>query len=121
IARMQERKAQVDPAIIAESARWGDSKVATPFNKSDWQTEVNWLLNTYFPGRTNTVLTQLRADGLYLTPPALNLASGAVATGSMLSMSSVGNVAGTIYFTVGGVDDPRNADGSINVNAIAYS
>ena len=46
IARMEERRLQVDPAVIAESARWGDSKVAIPLNKSHWQNEVNWLYNT---------------------------------------------------------------------------
>ena len=64
IARMQERIAQVDPAIIAEAARWGDSKVAVPYNKTHWLTEINWLRNTYFRSRNPTVVGQLRADGL---------------------------------------------------------
>ena len=49
IARFMERKNEVDPAIIAEAARWGDSKVGTPLNKTNWQNEINWLVNTYFP------------------------------------------------------------------------
>ena len=50
IARLMQRASESDPAIIAEAARWGDSKTHPPHNKSTWQTEINWLVNTYFPG-----------------------------------------------------------------------
>ena len=74
IARMQERKDQVDPPIIAEAARWGDSKIPEQFaahDKTTWTAEINWLLNTYFPGRTSVVINQLRDDGLYVMPPVI--------------------------------------------------
>jgi hypothetical protein len=37
IARLNQRVSESDPAIIAEAARWGDSKVHPPRNKSTWQ------------------------------------------------------------------------------------
>jgi hypothetical protein len=116
IARMQERMQQVDAAIIAEAARWGDSKVTTPLNKSTWQTEVNWLLNTYFPGRTTTTLQQLRADGLYIIPPQFSLPAGNVAAGTILAMTATGNLSGILYYTTDGVSDPKLPSGAINNN-----
>lgn len=124
IARFMERKNEVDPAIIAESARWGDSKVATPFNKTNWQNEINWLVNSYFPGRGNTVIAQLRNDGLYspigMTPPTFSKHGGQVLNNYALTMSAS---AGTIYYTTDGVTDPRLIGGGVNPAAAvkAYS
>jgi hypothetical protein len=117
IARMQERISEVEPAIIAESARWGDSKRSTPLNKSDWQLEINWLLNTYVPTRTSTVINQLVADKLWVSLPSLSPPGGNVPPGSTLTIS--GAIAGTIYYTTDG-SDPR-LDGGINPTAIAYT
>jgi hypothetical protein len=116
IARMEERRLQVDPAVVAESARWGDSKVAVPLNKSHWQNEVNWLYNTYFSGRTATVISQLRADGLYVTPPTFGVPAGQVESGTTLTMSAVGNLSGVLYYTTDGVSDPMLPDGALNNN-----
>jgi hypothetical protein len=124
IARMQERIPQVEAAIIAEAARWGDAQSPTsPRTKATWQTEVDWLLNTYFPGRTNTVVNQLKSDGLYVVPPTLSPNGGTVSIGSLLSMSAVGNIPGTIYYTTDGVTDPRLVGGGINSSSAvkAYS
>ncbi|WP_428306815.1 CotH kinase family protein [Lacipirellula sp.] len=115
VALMNQRIAQVEPAIIAEAARWGDSKVAVPYNKSTWQTEINWLRNTYFRSRSSTVLGQLRADGLYVAIPAFSLTSNRVPFGSLLSLASVGG--GSIYYTTDGQTDPRLVGGAINPSA----
>jgi CotH kinase protein len=117
IARMTERMAEVGPAIIAESARWGDAKSPTPRTKTDWQNEVNWLLNTYFPGRTNTVVTQLRADGLYVSPPTITPASGSAAIGAPIFISPPEGQSVTIYYTTDGVTDPRLPGGGLNPSA----
>lgn len=115
-ARFLERMAQVEPAVIAEAARWGDAKVATPRNKSTWQSEVSWIINTYFPVRGNTVLNQLRTDGLYTTfaAPVFSLHGGMVVNNYPLSISGSG---GTIYFTTDGVTDPRLIGGGVNPSA----
>jgi hypothetical protein len=113
VARLLDRKNQVDPAIIAEAARWGDSKVATPYNKTTWQNEVNWLVNTYFPSRGNTVLNQLRTDGLYTTfaAPSFSQFGGSVPNNYPLTITFG---AGTIYYTTDGVTDPRMIGGGVN-------
>jgi len=102
--RLLKRKAQIDDAVIAESARWGDAYINPPRTKDDsWLPEVNWILNTYFPARTDTVLAQIRRQKLYpsFDPPVFNLKSGAVAKGTELSMSASD---GTIYYTLDGND-----------------
>jgi len=113
IARFLERKNEVDPAIIAEAARWGDSKVATPLNKTTWQNEINWIVNNYFPGRINTVISQLRNDGLYtnFSPPAFSQFGGEVPNNYPLTIAGSG---GTIYYTTDGVTDPRAIGGAVN-------
>jgi CotH kinase protein/Chitobiase/beta-hexosaminidase C-terminal domain/Lamin Tail Domain/Fn3 associated len=120
IARFMERKNEVDPAIIAEAARWGDSKVAVPLNKSTWQNEINWIVNTYFPSRGTTVLNQLRADGLYTTfaAPSFSQFGGTVPNNYPLSISGTG---GTIYYTTDGVTDPRAIGGAVNPAAAVKS
>ncbi len=113
VARFLERKNQVDAAIIAEAARWGDSKTGTPLNKANWQNEINWVVNTYFPSRGNTVLNQLRVDGLYTTfsAPTFSQHGGLVPNNYPLTMTAS---AGTIYYTTDGVTDPRLIGGAVN-------
>jgi hypothetical protein len=117
IARFMARVDEVEPAIIAEAARWGDMRVSTPFNKTDWQNEINWIVNTYFPTRGNTVYSQLVADGLYKAAPTFNQFGGEVASGFALTMSGP---AGTVYYTTDGATDPRQIGGSINPSAAVY-
>lgn len=116
IARLDERLAQVDGAINGEAARWGDAQVATPRNKATWQTEINWIRNTYFPARSTTVLNQLRGDGLYtsFSAPAFNQHGGQVENGFELTITAS---PGTIYYTTDGVTDPRLVGGGVNPSA----
>ncbi len=120
IARLNERVTQVDPAVIAEAARWGDSKVNPPRNKSTWQTEINWLTSTYFPSRNASVLSQLRTDGLFTTfaAPSFNQHGGNVAFNFGLTLAAS---PGTIYYSTDGVTDPRLIGGGINPAATTYS
>ena len=93
--------------LVAESARWGDAqRSGNPYTvTNEWQTEVNFQNNTYIPGRTATVLGQLKSQSLYpnLEAPLFNQHGGEVATGFDLSMSAP---TGTIYYTLDG-SDPR--------------
>jgi len=112
IARMTARMNEVEPAIIAEAARWGDAQRSVPFNKSHWQTEVNSILNQYFPARTETVINQLVTDGLFwpLAPPTLSIDGGEVAAGTLLELFSPARF---ILYTVDGAD-PRLFNGAVN-------
>ena len=78
--RMTARRDQIDLAIIAESARWGDAKGEPPRNKIDtWLPAVNWILNSYLPNRTNVVIQQFRDKGWFRgDPPATSIPGGSV-------------------------------------------
>jgi len=66
VARWKKRAAEVDRAIIAESARWGGYRRDPPYTRDrEWLEEQRRLLESYFPRRTAVVLEQLRAAGLY--------------------------------------------------------
>lgn len=115
------RKDSIDLAIIAESARWGDTKVAKPRTKDDdWLPQVRFLLNDYFPKRTNIVLNQFKNKGWYpsVEPPAFNQHGGAVQAGFTLIMTAP---AGEIYYTLDG-QDPRLPGGAVNATqAVKYA
>ena len=102
--RLLQRKEQIDLAIIAESARWGDAKSNRPKTRDrHWLPEVNWILENYFPGRTDAVLDQLVKKQLYppFNPPFFSAENGVVEPGFQLSMSAE---QGTVYYTTDGTD-----------------
>lgn len=114
------RAAEVDPGIIAESARWGDAHRNTPRNKTDWQNEINSITNGFFSFRNNLVLGQLQDDSLYPTidAPSYNQYGGEISAGFTLQISAP---QGTIYYTVDGTD-PREIGGALNTaSAQVYS
>jgi hypothetical protein len=113
LARLNQRVSESDPAIIAEAARWGDSKTHPPRNKSTWQNEINWIRNTYLPQRGDLVLSQLRVDRLYtnFAAPAFSQHGGSVEAGYPLTITAG---EGTIYYTTDGTTDPRMIGGAVN-------
>jgi hypothetical protein len=106
--RMLDRAKQIETAIIAESARWGDAKHSTPFTKADWENEVDRIINDYdeygMTDRTLVVLNQLRGHGWYpeVMAPAFNQHGGHVPVGFRLTMQASQD----IYYTLDGTD-PR--------------
>lgn len=117
--RFLERKMEIDRAVVGESARWGDSKRSTPLTRDrDWVNAVNNILNNYFPRRSDIVLNQLKADGLYpsVAAPSFSQHGGTVSRGYALSMTAP---AGVIYFTRNG-SDPRLRGGEVAPGAIRY-
>ncbi len=104
--RINNRKKEIETAIVAESARWGDShesRVDNPLTQNDWTREVNWILNTYLPDRKDILIAQLENEGLYFktVPPQFNIKGGIVAKGTNIELSSSG---GEIYYTTDGND-----------------
>jgi hypothetical protein len=115
------RSNEIQLAMVAESARWGDAKRAVPFTRNDWVTEMNRIYGQFFSQRPAIVLGQLRNDGLWPTigAPILSSYGGIVPAGYSLSMTNT-NSTGTIYYTLDG-SDPRLRGGNIAPSAIAYT
>ena len=129
-ARWNERIAELETAIIAESARWGDARTDRgqrgPLTKNDhWLPEHNRIVNDYFPVRTENVIDNFRRRNLY---PDLNAAEflvggnrqhGGVLDGQTLTFMNPDGV-GTIYYTLDGTD-PRLPGGAVSPTATAYA
>ena len=94
IAGFQSRADEIDLAIIAESARWGDAQVDPRLDKNDWLGALDRLYTQYFPFRGDVVLDQLRGAGLYpeLAAPVFNQHGGEITPGFSLTMSDPGSV-----------------------------
>ena len=127
--RFLERAGEIDMAIIAESARWGDGKrdaAATPYIKDDnWLFEINHTVDLLIPGRTNITINQLRAEGLFpdLNSPEINHNSSVLneqryhITGTWQVVIENPNSGGILYYTLNG-RDPRIVGGGIYSGAI---
>ena len=125
-ARLKARTDEIEFAIIAESARWGDGRgwgLRTKHN--DWLPTLQTMQNQYFPQRTDIVISQLQAAGLFpsIDAPVLTVNSTNVAYTTQtlplpVSLSVTNPRAdGTIYYTLNG-SDPRSIGGGVSAHAI---
>ncbi|HMJ88449.1 MAG TPA: CotH kinase family protein [Candidatus Acidoferrum sp.] len=70
LRRWMSRAAEVDRAMIAESARWGYHRRNPPFTRDDhYLAEQRRLVMLYFPQRTWVLKNQLKKAGLYIAFP----------------------------------------------------
>jgi hypothetical protein len=113
------RTDQVEPAIPVESARWGDYRrdvhpyqAGGPFDlygyENYWLPQHDFMVNSYFPERTDIFIGQLRSAGLFpqvdaplLRVNGLPLTGQPVAKGDLLSLVTG---EGVIYYTLDGTD-----------------
>lgn len=125
LERFNRRVSEIDTAVIAESARWGDTRTSTPFTKDNaWLPEINKVRTGFFPVRTNLVLNQLKSAKLYswLNPPVVSHDGSELTFGryrldnAMEILLRNPNTTGELYYTVDG-SDPRLAGGSLSATA----
>jgi hypothetical protein len=125
VERFNERATELRTAILAESARWGDYRRdvhqrncgCTLYGLNNyWDSEVNRLLTSYFPRRSDIVVDQYRTLGLFPNVAAPEFAinglvqyGGEISAGADLALS--GPVGATIYYTLDG-SDPRAVGGA---------
>ena len=116
----------VREAVVAESARWGDSLEAagrpTRTRDGDWQREVDRIAGL-INGNNQSFLNALRREGFYpdIDPPTMLLdgvetAGEKVLAGASIRFSSDDD-SGVMYVGLDGVD-PRLPDGSLAPSAI---
>ena len=58
VAQFDELAGRIEKVIIPECARWGVPKGYTP---GTWRESVEWIQQTYVPGRTERVIEQMRS------------------------------------------------------------
>jgi len=119
------RAKEIEMAIIAESARWGDTYLNPIGTKALWQSAINDIVNNYFPRRTNIVLNQLKGANLYpaIDPPVFKNGNEEIVTrtlqvepGYTLRLLNPNSTKGAIQYTIDG-QDPRAIGGSIAASA----
>jgi hypothetical protein len=117
LARIDE----IDPAVVLESARWGDTRrPALPYTyENEFLAEHRRLLTTYFPRRSAIVLDQLRAAGLYprVAAPLVSVPAGAVEPGTAVLLSLAAGGEGRIFYTIDGSDPRVFASGDVSSSA----
>ncbi len=123
------RADEVHQPIVGETARWGDyrrdvsssrdPRSAFPlFTRDEHVLEhQKWILETYFPARTEIVIEQFRRAGFYpsFDPPAFSSYGGPVTPGFRLEIAGR---RGVTYYTDDG-SDPRLEGGDVSPTAIA--
>jgi len=134
-ARFMKAMAEIDTAIVCESARWGDvgsTRLADPLTRNrDWFNERDSLLGirttsghtgSYFPLRTGIVLQQFRTAGVYpaVIPPAFSQHGGRIVPGYALFMTNL-SPGTTIYYTTNGTDPRVYGSGAVAPGTLAYT
>ena len=121
-ARWLTRQREIDQSIVAESARWGDSREATPYlRETDWLAEMDWQANTYWIENHNIALKRFENVNLFPAgssqAPSLSHSGGRIEAGEQLEIVAP---SGTIHFTTDG-SDPMAPNGSIAASAQSYA
>jgi hypothetical protein len=127
-ALFQKRASEIDTAIVAESARWGDAQSWTGVSltkNGEWMPELENMYNNYFPFRTNIVIDQLKDEKLYPTINAPVISANGeqvyadkfIIDGKTEVTISGNNATGEIFYSVDGTD-PRSVDGALSSTAL---
>jgi hypothetical protein len=126
LERFNRRVAEIEPAVIAESARWGDVWSSVPYTKDDtWLPEIETVQNEFFPYRTDIVLEQLEQVMLYpgLHPPKVSRSGTEIidpnhdiGSSGRITIQNI-NATGNVYYTTDG-SDPREVGGAVSSSAV---
>ena len=111
-------------AVVAESARWGDSLEAarqpTRTRDVDFQNEVNRVLGL-MTGNNEVFINALRREGYYpsIDPPVLSSSGGVVPVGTQVQLTNQ-NADGVVHYTTDD-SDPRDSGGDVSASALLYA
>lgn len=125
IELLRKRAKEIELAIIGESARWGDTYYSPARTKdNDWLPAVNEIINSYFPFRSNIVLSQLINAKLYpdLNPPVFEIGGKTVTENGMIikagekvRLKNPHTPNATVVYSTDG-KDPRAIGGTISTS-----
>ncbi|MFY0689941.1 MAG: lamin tail domain-containing protein [Cyclobacteriaceae bacterium] len=122
-----KRKAQIQQAVIAEAARWGDIISWMPANTpQNWENNVKAVFDDYLPFRTDIVKAQFEQLGVYdlLQAPIIVLNNDTIQTSSVQASDSLDiriinpiDSIGQVYISIDGTD-PRQPGGMMDTSAL---
>ncbi|MHC4477590.1 MAG: lamin tail domain-containing protein [Planctomycetota bacterium] len=120
IARWNTLNDSMRDAVIAESARWGDSLIQPARTRDEHWTPAIQDVCDLMAGNVAVFISALRDYGFYpdIDPPMFNQHGGKVAAGFGLTMTNP-NGSGTIYYTLEGNDPRQKVTG--NAVGMAYT
>jgi len=126
IELFRKRTLEIDTAVIAESARWGDDESGKIMTKdNNWTPTVEDIITKFFPFRTNIVIKQLQDEGLLSTISApvftidskeINDENIKLSAGDALTIVN-SSTSGNVTYTIDG-SDPRLVGDAISSSAI---
>lgn len=117
IARYADVTNQVEAAVVAESARWGQGWWD---RDAHWAVERRRLMEDFFPYRTDELLRQFRAAGWYhLDAPDVTDPTGLYMAGDVITASVPPEHTAQLLLTVDGTD-PRRPGGDIAAGVAVY-
>jgi hypothetical protein len=120
-ARWRARQNEIDQAIVAESARWGDARHEPPFTReANWLPEMQWV-SLYWASNHTRVIERFRRVNLWptLAPPAPSVDSSYFTNNFLLLLTQT-NLSGAIWFTLDD-SDPRAVNGAPSATAQPYA
>jgi hypothetical protein len=121
-ARWQALQREIERAIVAESARWGDVRYEEPITLEDWQ-RANADVLRQIDGNAAKLITLARAQGYYpsIDPPQIS-PRGAEFDGEqqVVLTASPSEIQSDIYYTVDGSDPRAAGTGDVAPTAHRY-
>lgn len=123
-ARWERINQIIDPAIVAESARWGDARYEPPISRDDWLKAREYVL-AQMDGNAARLIALARQAGYYppVDPPVFNRQGGLVPLNFALSITLPPDQAAqdaTIYYTTDGSDPRLPVSGEVSPQARVY-
>ena len=113
------RANEIRRPLVAEMARWGDSKREEPYTvDGEWQSQLDHLHTNYFPLRSFVVFSQLQQRGLYPDVEAPEFSKNGARVETSLQLLLTAAEGGTVYYTLDGTD-PRLEGGALAATAVA--
>lgn len=131
-ARWREVNQNIDRAIVAESARWGDTRYEPPITQADWF-KARDDVQAQMAGNADKLAALTRARGYYppLDPPLFSQPGGLVTPGFHLTLTNQPTTyptnqppalrsQPTIYYTTDGSDPRLPGTGEVSPGAVVY-
>jgi len=119
VARWHALAEKVEPAIVAESARWGDVRYAEPVTPEDWRRASDNVL-AQMEGNAAKLIDLARVAGYYpaIDPPQFSQQGGEIDASLVLRLDAP---AGEVYYTIDGTDPRQAGTDAPSTTALRYA